>query len=34
MTNVFTDQKTFMIAGDQTVDNYNESQYNMYLDLI
>lgn len=34
MTNVFTDQKTFMTAGDQTVDNYNESQYNMYLDLI
>jgi predicted HAD superfamily Cof-like phosphohydrolase len=34
MTNVFTDQKTFMIAGDQTVDNYNKSQYNMYLDLI
>jgi predicted HAD superfamily Cof-like phosphohydrolase len=34
MTNVFTDQKTFMIAGDQSVDTYSESQYNMYLDLI
>ena len=34
MTNVFKDQEKFMIAGDQTVDNYNDSQYNMYLDLI
>ena len=23
-----------MVAGDQTVDNYNELQYNMYLNLI
>lgn len=34
MTNVFKDQEKFMIAGDQSVDNYNESQYNMYLNLI
>ena len=32
--NVFTDQKKFMTAGDQTVDKYNESQYNMYVRLI
>lgn len=31
---IFKDQEKFMIAGDQSVDNYNESQYNMYLDLI
>ena len=31
---IFKDQETFMIAGDQTVDNYNELQYNMYLNLI
>jgi len=34
MTNVFKDQEKFMIAGDQTVDNYNESQYTMYVRLI
>ena len=34
MTNVFKDQEKFMVAGDQTVDNYNELQYNMYLNLI
>ena len=31
---IFKDQEKFMVAGDQTVDNYNESQYNMYLNLI
>ena len=34
MTNVFKDQEKFMVAGDQTVDNYNESQYTMYVRLI
>jgi predicted HAD superfamily Cof-like phosphohydrolase len=34
LTNVFKDQEKFMVAGDQTVDNYNELQYNMYLNLI
>ena len=34
MTNIFTDQEKFMIAGDQTVDTYNESQYTMYVKLI
>lgn len=34
MTNVFKDQEKFMTAGDQTVDNYNESQYTMYVRLI
>jgi len=34
MTNVFTDQTKFMTACDQSVDTYNESQYNMYVDLI
>jgi predicted HAD superfamily Cof-like phosphohydrolase len=34
MTNVFKDQEKFMVAGDQTVDNRNNDQYNMYLNLI
>jgi predicted HAD superfamily Cof-like phosphohydrolase len=34
MTNVFKDQALFMKAGDQTVGVRNQSQYNMYLDLI
>lgn len=34
MTNVFTDQTKFMTACDQSVNEYNESQYNMYVDLI
>lgn len=34
MTNVFTDQEKFMVASDQTVDTFNESQYNLYLNLI
>lgn len=34
MTNIFTDQQKFMTACDQTVDKFNESQYNMYLKLI
>ena len=34
MTNVFKDQERFMRAGDQTVDTYNNDQYNMYLNLI
>ena len=32
--NPFRDQSTFMQACDQTVDNYNESQYAMYKNLI
>ena len=31
---VFTDQEKFMVAGDQTVGHFNESQFNMYVDLI
>lgn len=34
MSNVFTDQIEFMTACGQTVDYYNDQQYNMYLDLI
>jgi predicted HAD superfamily Cof-like phosphohydrolase len=34
MTNVFSDQKKFMIACDQSVDQYNESQYALYYNLI
>jgi predicted HAD superfamily Cof-like phosphohydrolase len=34
MTNAFRDQEKFMRACGQTVDNYNEDQYNMYLGLI
>jgi predicted HAD superfamily Cof-like phosphohydrolase len=32
--NVFRDQEKFMRACGQTVDNFNESQYNMYKSLI
>ena len=32
--NVFRDQEKFMRACDQSVDNFNESQYNMYKSLI
>jgi len=32
--NPFRDQSTFMQACDQTVDSYNESQYEMYKSLI
>ena len=31
MTNVFTDQEKFMVASDQTVNTFNEEQYNLYL---
>jgi predicted HAD superfamily Cof-like phosphohydrolase len=34
MTNPFRDQEKFMKACDQTVDKFNEDQYNMYLGLI
>ena len=34
MTNVFTDQEKFMVASDQTVNTFNEEQYNLYLRLI
>lgn len=34
MTNVFADQKKFMIAGDQAVDQTHIPQYEMYLNLI
>jgi predicted HAD superfamily Cof-like phosphohydrolase len=34
MTNIFKDQETFMVASDQTVDKFNETQYNLYLNLI
>lgn len=34
MTNVFKDQENFMIAGDQTVDHYNQKQFDMYVNLI
>jgi predicted HAD superfamily Cof-like phosphohydrolase len=34
MTNVFKDQETFMLAGDQSVGTYNEDQFNLYLKLI
>lgn len=34
MTNPFKDQARFMQACDQTVDNYNEAQYNLYCNLI
>ena len=32
--NPFRDQEKFMRACDQTVDNFNEKQYNMYCNLI
>lgn len=31
---VFEDQKKFMLAGDQIVDQFDKSQFNMYVDLI
>jgi predicted HAD superfamily Cof-like phosphohydrolase len=34
MTNPFKDQKTFMQACEQTVEDYNQSQYKLYCDLI
>ena len=34
MSNVFKDQYKFMRACDQTVDKFNEKQYNMYCRLI
>ena len=34
MTNVFTDQYKFMVAGDQAVDQMHLPQYEMYLNLI
>ena len=34
MTNPFRDQEKFMRSCDQTVDNFNSDQFNMYLKLI
>ena len=34
MTNVFSDQKKFMAACDQSVDQYSKSQYVLYCNLI
>ena len=34
MTNLFRDQEKFMIACDQTVDNFNVEQFEMYVNLI
>ena len=34
MTNPFRDQHTFMRACDQSVDNLNDAQYNLYVNLI
>jgi predicted HAD superfamily Cof-like phosphohydrolase len=34
MTNPFRDQEKFMRACDQTVEDYNIDQYNMYIKLI
>jgi len=34
MTNPFRDQEKFMVACDQSVDDYDFSQYDMYLKLI
>lgn len=34
MTNPFRDQEKFMRACDQSVDDFNESQYKLYCDLI
>ena len=34
MTNPFRDQEKFMKACDQTVGEFNESQYKLYLDLM
>ncbi len=34
MTNTFRDQEKFMRACDQTVGEFNEAQYKLYLDLM
>ena len=34
MTNPFRDQAKFMTACDQTVDSWNHSQFNLYVNLI
>jgi predicted HAD superfamily Cof-like phosphohydrolase len=34
MTNAFRDQEKFMKACDQTVDEFNQEQFNLYLRLI
>lgn len=34
MTNVFKDQKQFMMACSQSVDHYNEHQFRLYANLI
>lgn len=34
MTNPFRDQEKFMQACDQTIDHFNESQFNLYTKLI
>ena len=34
MTNLFRDQEKFMRACDQTVDEYNQEQYDLYVKLI
>ena len=34
MTNPFRDQEKFMRACDQSVDSFNQDQFNMYLNLI
>jgi predicted HAD superfamily Cof-like phosphohydrolase len=34
MTNPFRDQEKFMRACDQTVDQFNQEQYNLYIRLI
>jgi predicted HAD superfamily Cof-like phosphohydrolase len=34
MTNPFRDQEKFMRACDQTVEEFNQSQFNMYIGLI
>jgi len=34
MTNPFRDQEKFMRACDQTVEDFNQNQFNMYLKLI
>jgi predicted HAD superfamily Cof-like phosphohydrolase len=34
MTNVFKDQETFMIASGQTVDVFDQRQFNLYLKLM
>jgi predicted HAD superfamily Cof-like phosphohydrolase len=34
MTNLFRDQAKFMTACDQTIDEYNQKQYDLYVKLI